>query len=147
MSSQPVYGMVQRVDAFDPDYDPEEEERQERLRRLEQQRIQALDEKARVERERKQEKISNAARELAQWHSEREQNIEKKKQINRQNQELQDDAHAEDEYKSPWEKVVANIAVKEGEYPGTKDVSRFRQSLLNRKTDAAKGINPKLGEY
>ena len=47
--------------------------------------------------------------------------------------------------KNPWDKIVANIALKEGEYPGTKDVTRFRQSLQNKKIDASKGIEADLG--
>ena len=37
--------------------------------------------------------------------------------------------------KSPWDKVINNVAIKENDYSGTKDVSRFRQSLLNKKLD------------
>jgi len=126
--------------AYDANYDPEEEERQNRLRQREQERVRALEEKAHAEREKKQERIVDAARDLAKWHSEREQNIQKKKQINKDNQQIQNDAKGEDDYKNPWDKIVANIAVKEGEYPGTKDVTRFRQSLQNKKIDAGKGI-------
>ena len=46
--------------------------------------------------------------------------------------------------KNPWDKIVDNIALKEGEYPGTKDVTRFRQSLQNKKIDASKGITADL---
>jgi len=141
---QPAYGGAQGMGGYGEAYDPEEEERQEKLRRREQERIQALDEKARTEREKKQEKIANAAKELAQWHSEREQNIQKKKQINKDNQDIQNNAQEED-FKNPWDKIVANIAVKEGEYPGTKDVTRFRQSLQNKKIDASKGLDNDIG--
>jgi hypothetical protein len=37
--------------------------------------------------------------------------------------------------KNPWEKIADNIALKEGEYPGTKDVARMRQAILNKKQD------------
>jgi len=34
--------------------------------------------------------------------------------------------------------------LKEGEYPGTKDVTRFRQALQNKKIDASKGVEANL---
>lgn len=37
--------------------------------------------------------------------------------------------------KNPWEKVVENIEIKESDYKGTKDVSRMRAVILNRKGD------------
>ena len=37
--------------------------------------------------------------------------------------------------KNPWEKVVENIEIKESDYKGTKDVSRMRTVILNRKGD------------
>ena len=46
--------------------------------------------------------------------------------------------------KNPWDKIVGNIALKEGEYPGTKDVTRFRQALQNKKIDASKGVEANL---
>ena len=36
---------------------------------------------------------------------------------------------------SPWEKVIDNITLKESEYKGTKDVSRMRNVIINRKND------------
>lgn len=36
---------------------------------------------------------------------------------------------------NPWEKVVKNIEVKESEYKGSKDISRMRSVILNRKND------------
>jgi len=39
------------------------------------------------------------------------------------------------EHKHPWDKIISNVAIKENDYQGTKDVSRFRQSLLNKKLD------------
>jgi len=144
--SQPAYGGGYGQQAYGGEYDPEEEERLERLRRLEQERFRKLEEKARIERERKQERISNGARELNKFHNEREQQINKRKELNRQNQEIQSQA-AQEEYKNPWDKIVANIATKEGEYPGTKDVTRFRQALINKKMDAAKGLNTGMPDF
>ncbi|MDR3737104.1 MAG: hypothetical protein P4L10_16415 [Acidobacteriaceae bacterium] len=41
---------------------------------------------------------------------------------------------------NPWEKVVANVDIKEGNYQGNKDVSRMRQSMVSRKNDVKHGI-------
>ena len=34
--------------------------------------------------------------------------------------------------------MINNVAIKENDYTGTKDVSRFRQSLFNKKLDEMK---------
>ena len=34
-----------------------------------------------------------------------------------------------------WDKVIDNITLKESEYKGTKDVSRMRNVIINRKND------------
>jgi hypothetical protein len=36
--------------------------------------------------------------------------------------------------------VVGNIEIKEGNYPGTKDVSRMRHTILTRKNDINQGM-------
>lgn len=37
--------------------------------------------------------------------------------------------------KNSWENVVDNISIKESEYKGSKDISRMRSVILNRKND------------
>ena len=37
--------------------------------------------------------------------------------------------------KNSWENVVDNISIKESEYKGSKDISRMRSIILNRKND------------
>lgn len=34
-----------------------------------------------------------------------------------------------------WKKVAGNIALKQGEHPGQKDVGRMRESIINKKND------------
>jgi len=36
---------------------------------------------------------------------------------------------------NPWEAVVENIAIKESDYKGTKDVNRMKEVIINRKND------------
>lgn len=41
---------------------------------------------------------------------------------------------------NPWEKVITNVDIKEGNYQGNKDVSRMRQAMVSRKNDVKHGI-------
>jgi len=41
---------------------------------------------------------------------------------------------------NPWEKVLTLIELKEGYYPGSKNVTRMKQSILGRKNDIKVGI-------
>ena len=34
-----------------------------------------------------------------------------------------------------WKKVSANVALKQGEHPGKKEVNRMRESILNKKNE------------
>lgn len=45
--------------------------------------------------------------------------------------------------KNPWENVVDNISVKESDYKGSKDVTRMRNVILNRKNDSLAQNNNK----
>ena len=36
---------------------------------------------------------------------------------------------------NPWEKVVENIALKDSDYKGSKDVNRMKNVILTRKND------------
>jgi len=122
----------------DPNYDPEEQERILRLRRLEEERMHKLDLKARAEMEKKQERRNNAALELHKWMEDTKLEIEKRKVLNRQENDIKREAQEGQTYKNSWDKITSNIALKDGEYPGTKDVSKFRQALLNKRNDGNK---------
>jgi len=61
---------------------------------------------------------------------------DKRKEINRRNaHQAREESKKSDNYKNPWDKVIANVEIKEADYKGNKDVSRFRQALLNKKGD------------
>ena len=34
-----------------------------------------------------------------------------------------------------WSKVAANVALKQGEHPGKKNINRMRESIINKKND------------
>ena len=40
--------------------------------------------------------------------------------------------------KNPWERVMANVDMKEGGYKGTKDIMRMKQVMASRKEDLQK---------
>jgi hypothetical protein len=67
----------------------------------------------------------------------RNKNIQKKHEFNVNNEaEYMNNRNLiKDGKNNPWEKVVENIEIKESDYKGTKDVSRMRTVILNRKGD------------
>ena len=67
----------------------------------------------------------------------RAKNVAKRQEFNRNNETefLQNRQAVKEGKKNPWEKVVENIEIKESDYKGTKDVSRMRTVILNRKGD------------
>jgi hypothetical protein len=46
--------------------------------------------------------------------------------------------HFKSQYANPWEKVIDHIDIKESNYKGTKDVSRMREMIIQRKNDYSK---------
>eukprot|EP01017_Pseudomicrothorax_dubius_P040090 TRINITY_DN622_c0_g1_i3.p1 TRINITY_DN622_c0_g1~~TRINITY_DN622_c0_g1_i3.p1 ORF type:complete len:126 (-),score=44.49 TRINITY_DN622_c0_g1_i3:216-593(-) len=118
---------------------PEEQERQEKLREVEERRMQALQEKLQHEKQVKQERIQKAKNDLAQWQNDRKTANEKRRQNNRAEHDALLEAKANNTlYKNSWEKVAGNITLKEGDYPGSKEVSRMRQAILAKKADLSK---------
>lgn len=63
--------------------------------------------------------------------------MEKRRQFNISNEEevIKNRNLVKEGKKNPWEKVVENIEIKESEYKGSKDISRMRNVILNRKND------------
>ena len=61
----------------------------------------------------------------------------KKKEINNTNEVeyLKQRAEKKERNINPWDKVISNIQLKEGEHKGVKDVSRMKHVILQRKTD------------
>lgn len=42
--------------------------------------------------------------------------------------------------KNPWEKITENISLKASDVLGAKDVSRMKESILNKKADLAAAV-------
>ncbi|KAL4450959.1 hypothetical protein ABPG74_021281 [Tetrahymena malaccensis] len=137
-SSQPQ----QNYDMFDPaEHTPqqisEHEERKLKLQKDEQERTQKLIQKQSEENTLKSQRISAAKTYLANWKSEREQNIQKRKQACLQEEEVLVESRKQQTYKNSWDKITSNISLKASEYPGAKDVTRMKESILNKKSDLA----------
>ena len=70
-------------------------------------------------------------------YSKRQEEISKRKAMNIKNEEdnLSNRKLIKEGKKNSWENVVDNISIKESEYKGSKDISRMRSIILNRKND------------
>ncbi|KAM3127527.1 hypothetical protein pb186bvf_020365 [Paramecium bursaria] len=118
---------------------PEQQQRKDKLKILEDERIQLVREREESEKQQKQAKREKAQQYLHQFNQQLQGAVQSKKQQNRQQQEVLIEARKESkEYKNSWDKVAANIALKDGEYPGQKDVTKMRQAILNKKIDLNK---------
>lgn len=64
--------------------------------------------------------------------------ISKRKVNNVQNEKDNDDNRLllKEGKANPWERVIENISIKESDYKGSKNVSRMRTCITNRKNDA-----------
>lgn len=73
-------------------------------------------------------------------YSKRQEEISKRKAMNIKNEEdnLSNRKLIKEGKKNSWENVVDNISIKESEYKGSKDISRMRSVILNRKNDKVK---------
>ena len=70
-------------------------------------------------------------------HSKRIEKIKHQKETNAQNEKvfLNERTSGNTIKTNSWDKVIDNITLKESEYKGTKDVSRMRNVIINRKND------------
>ena len=70
-------------------------------------------------------------------YSKRQEEISKRKAMNIKNEEdnLSNRKLIKEGKKNSWENVVDNISSKESEYKGSRDISRMRSVILNRKND------------
>ena len=74
---------------------------------------------------------------LQRWEDQRANNTQKKQEYNRANEEeyLKQRELEKAGNINPWDKVIQNIQLKEGEHKGLRDVSRMRSVILQRKND------------
>jgi hypothetical protein len=117
--------------------DPEEQKRLEARRAEEEERRSKLNEKIRQELESKQETRKQAMEWIQRWEEQRSNNIQKKREFNKANEEefLKNRTEAKNGNTNPWDKVIEHIHLKESEHKGIRDISRMKNVILQRKVD------------
>jgi hypothetical protein len=100
-----------------------------------------LVEKETEEQQKKKERQEKAEEELQSWAEQRKQDIIQRRTQNKVEEEsFNESRRALNASSNPWEKVTGNVDIKEGNYQGTKDVSRMRQAMVSRRNDVKHGI-------
>ncbi|CAD8171647.1 unnamed protein product [Paramecium pentaurelia] len=118
---------------------PEQQQRKDKLRLLEDERIVQIREKDQQERLLKQQKQQKGQEFLQEFKKQQENEITQRKNQNKQKQEIQiENNNNHNQYKNSWDQIASNIALKDGEYPGEKDVTQMRQAILNKRRDLTK---------
>jgi len=113
----------------------EEIEEDERMRAFNEKKAAEIEEKELYERDQKNERKTKSRQILNEWIGQWSDASDKRKNLNKERQIEEQKIKKAHEFKNPWDKVINNVAIKEADYQGIKDVSRFRQALLNRKLD------------
>ncbi|CAD8081863.1 unnamed protein product [Paramecium sonneborni] len=114
----------------------EQQIRRDKLKEIEEERIKLIRERDQEERIQKQQRKERAQQYLLQFQTQLKNEIEERKTANKQTQELK--SQNKNEYKNSWDKVASNIELKDGQYPGGKDVTKMRQAILNKRKDLTK---------
>lgn len=123
------------------DYDVTEMELINTRQQADMERREALVEKERREQEMKAEMRREAEEKLREWTENRKEEIIQKREQNKVEEEAFNEYRRKlNESRNPWEKVVGNVDIKEGNYLGSKDVARMRQAMVTRKNDVKHGI-------
>jgi len=112
--------------------DPEEQRREEMSRQKEQQRNQELHEMAQRESEEKSLRRGEAQKVLEQMMRD----LEQKAGTKSNNVYVEEQQAMADTDGNPWAKICANIALKEGDYPGERDVKQMRTAIVNKCGDS-----------
>ena len=115
----------------------EDQKRDEERRKEEDERRAKMNERMSKEQEDKQSDRLKAHEWLRNWEDQRHHNLAKKKHFNVSNEELfiKNREEAKQGKTNPWDKVIENIQLKESDYKGTKDISRMKSVILQRKSD------------
>ncbi|CAD8180088.1 unnamed protein product [Paramecium octaurelia] len=118
---------------------PEQQIRKDKLKIIEEERLAQIREKDQQERLLKQQKKQKGQEYLQQFKSQLETDIQQRKVQNKQKQEIWfENKKNHSQYKNAWDQIASNIALKDGEYPGQKDVTKMRQAILNKRIDLTK---------
>ncbi|CAK77544.1 unnamed protein product (macronuclear) [Paramecium tetraurelia] len=118
---------------------PEQQQRKDKLRILEDERIAQIREKDQQERLLKQQKKQKGLEFFQEFKKQQEMEITQRRSQNKQQQEIwNENQKNRNQYKNSWDQIASNIALKDGEYPGEKDVTKMRQAILNKRIDLTK---------
>ncbi|CAD8073925.1 unnamed protein product [Paramecium sonneborni] len=118
---------------------PEQQIRKDKLRVIEDERIAQIREKDQQERLLKQQKQQRGQEFLKEFKKQQEAEIQQRRNQNKQKQEIWcENQKNHNEYKNSWDQILSNIALKDGEYPGQKDVTKMRQAIINKRSDLTK---------
>lgn len=135
-SNVPLSSPIEQVDE-------EELQRRELRKQEEEERTRKIRERMEKELQMKNKAREEAAEWMNKFNEERMEKISKNKKNNAYNEEKAKKEKEElnslqGENINHWEGVSSKIALKEGDYKGTNDVSRMRQCIINRKNDVKK---------
>lgn len=123
------------------DYDVTEMELIQKREQADMERRALLVEKETEEQRKKTELYKKAEEELKEWADTRKEEIIQRREQNKVEEEtFNENRIALNASKNPWEKVVGSVDIKEGDYQGSKDVARMRQSMLSRRNDVKREI-------
>jgi hypothetical protein len=116
------------------------EEEQKRIEEREAEQIKRrkkIEEKIQFELKKKEELKEKAVQFLNEFMNKRQEEIQKRKSENQKKEEenLENKKLLKEGKINSWENVVENIAMKDSEYKGSRDISRMREVIINRKND------------
>ena len=87
--------------------------------------------KAELEHEEKQKRRAKGKKELEAFMAARREEVQAAKQQKSHEEQEGASASSARTPEESWGLIVNNIALKEGDYPGTKNVAKMRQAILN----------------
>jgi hypothetical protein len=141
--SSPVQQQIPSSSSLPFEQDDEEQARLAQRQTEEAERRKLITAKMELELKIKNENREKASAYMREYESKRAEEVAKRKQLNVQNEKsfLEEKKIIKEGKKNAWECVVDNISIKDSEYKGSKDVSRMKGVILNRKNDKQLTLN------
>ena len=123
--------------------DEEEQKRLEEREKEQMERRKKIEEKINFELKEKEKLREKASEYLNNFMNERSEKIalKRKENENKESELLNNKKLLKEGKLNPWEAVTDNIAMKDSEYKGSRDVSRMREVIINRKNDIKENGN------
>ena len=123
--------------------DEEEQKRLEEREKEQMERRKKIEEKINFELKEKEKLREKASEYLNNFMNERSEKIalKRKENENKESELLNNKKLLKEGKLNPWEAVTENIAMKDSEYKGSRDVSRMREVIINKKNDIKENGN------